>query len=72
MSEYPGDTKGATAALVSAVSSSSASPLDAARLALSRDLRLAFRKRGQLVQPLVFFAIVTTLFPWLSRRSCRG
>ena len=63
MSEYPGDTKGAAAALVSAVSSSSASPLDAARLALSRDLRLAFRKRGQLVQPLVFFAIVTTLFP---------
>ncbi len=63
MSEYPGDTEGATAALVSAVSTSSASPLDAARLALSRDLRLAFRKRGQLVQPLVFFAIVTTLFP---------
>jgi len=45
------------------VSTSSASPLDAARLALSRDLRLAFRKRSQLVQPLVFFAIVTTLFP---------
>jgi heme exporter protein B len=32
-------------------------------LTLVRDLRLAFRKRGQLVQPLVFFAIVTTLFP---------
>ena len=45
------------------MSTSSASPLDAARLALSRDLRLAFRKRSQLVQPLVFFAIVTTLFP---------
>jgi heme exporter protein B len=35
----------------------------AAGLTLARDLRLAFRKRGQLVQPLVFFAIVTTLFP---------
>lgn len=30
---------------------------------LSRDLKLAFRRRGQLVQPLAFFAIVTTLFP---------
>lgn len=37
--------------------------LAAATLALTRDLRLAFRKRGQLVQPLAFFAIVTTLFP---------
>ena len=40
-----------------------ASVLDAARLVLLRDLTLAFRRRGQLVQPLVFFAIVTTLFP---------
>ena len=41
-----------------------AAPLWAAvGLTLARDLRLAFRKRGQLVQPLVFFAIVTTLFP---------
>jgi heme exporter protein B len=40
-----------------------ASSLDAARLVLMRDLRLAFRKREQLVQPLAFFAIVTTLFP---------
>jgi heme exporter protein B len=30
---------------------------------LARDIRLALRKRGQLIQPLVFFAIVTTLFP---------
>ncbi|MBV8742377.1 MAG: heme exporter protein CcmB [Sinobacteraceae bacterium] len=30
---------------------------------VARDLRLALRKRGQLVQPLAFFAIVTTLFP---------
>jgi heme exporter protein B len=40
-----------------------ASPFSAARLVLERDLRLAFRKREQLVQPLAFFAIVTTLFP---------
>lgn len=37
--------------------------LAAARLVLTRDLKLAFRKRSQLVQPLAFFAIVTTLFP---------
>jgi heme exporter protein B len=30
---------------------------------LSRDLLLAFRKREQILQPLAFFAIVTTLFP---------
>lgn len=40
-----------------------ASALDAARLTLLRDLQLAFRKRGQLVQPLAFFALVTMLFP---------
>lgn len=39
------------------------SALQAFRLVLARDLRLAFRKRSQLVQPLAFFAIVTTLFP---------
>jgi heme exporter protein B len=39
------------------------SPGRAARLVVERDLRLAFRKRGQLLQPLLFFAIVTTLFP---------
>jgi heme exporter protein B len=38
-------------------------PLSVARLVLARDLKLAFRKRSQLVQPLAFFAIVTTLFP---------
>jgi len=37
--------------------------LQAARLILARDLRLAFRRPGELLQPLVFFAIVTTLFP---------
>ena len=35
----------------------------AARHALLRDLKLAFRRRGQLVQPLAFFALVTMLFP---------
>jgi heme exporter protein B len=40
-----------------------ASPLEAAAQVLERDLRLAFRRRGELVQPLAFFAIVTTLFP---------
>jgi heme exporter protein B len=39
------------------------SALAAARLALLRDLTLAFRKRGQLVQPLAFFALITLLFP---------
>jgi heme exporter protein B len=39
------------------------SALQAARLILARDLRLALRKRGQFVQPLAFFAIITTLFP---------
>lgn len=37
--------------------------LEAARLVLARDLRVAFRRPGELLQPLVFFAIVTTLFP---------
>ena len=36
---------------------------DAGRLVLLRDLKLAFRRPGQLIQPLAFFAIVTTLFP---------
>ncbi|MGE0581738.1 MAG: heme exporter protein CcmB [Steroidobacteraceae bacterium] len=34
-----------------------------ARLVVERDLRLAFRNRTQLLHPLLFFAIVTTLFP---------
>jgi heme exporter protein B len=37
--------------------------LDVAWQVLTRDLKLAFRRRSQLVQPLAFFAIVTTLFP---------
>jgi len=40
---------------------------------LARDIRLALRKRGQLVQPLRFFAIVTTLFSARHfPRNCRG
>ena len=34
-----------------------------ARLVVARDLRLAFRKPSQLLQPLLFFMIVATLFP---------
>jgi heme exporter protein B len=34
-----------------------------ARLVAARDLRLAFRKPSQLLQPLLFFMIVATLFP---------
>ena len=52
-----------TAALHATPSALATSPLAAARLVLARDLRLAFRKREQVVQPLVFFAVVTTLFP---------
>jgi heme exporter protein B len=44
-------------------SADAASALAAARLVLARDLRLAFRRRSELIQPLAFFAIVTTLFP---------
>ncbi len=32
-------------------------------LIVQRDLRLSFRRPEQLLQPLVFFLIVTTLFP---------
>ncbi len=39
------------------------SALQAARLVLSRDLRLAFRRPGEIAQPLIFYAIVATLFP---------
>ena len=39
------------------------SALEAARLVMLRDLRLAFRKPSQLLQPLMFFMIVATLFP---------
>jgi heme exporter protein B len=35
----------------------------AVALVLQRDLLLAFRRAGELVQPLAFFAVVATLFP---------
>jgi heme exporter protein B len=35
----------------------------AVALVLQRDLLLAFRRSGELVQPLAFFAVVATLFP---------
>ncbi len=38
-------------------------PLQAAWLVAQRDLCLAFRKPSQLIQPLLFFMIVATLFP---------
>ena len=38
-------------------------PVTAARLVIARDLLLAFRRPEQLVQPLSFFVLVTTLFP---------
>src|SRR5215204_625225 len=37
--------------------------LEAAFLVALRDLRLAFRKPSQIIQPLMFFMIVATLFP---------
>ncbi|HEX4152670.1 MAG TPA: heme exporter protein CcmB [Steroidobacteraceae bacterium] len=39
------------------------SAVSAARLIIGRELRLSFRRPDQLLQPLVFFLIVTTLFP---------
>jgi len=38
-------------------------PLQAAFLVSQRDLRLAYRQPSQLIQPLLFFMIVATLFP---------
>jgi heme exporter protein B len=56
-------TMGSDLASGAARESPAVSAFAAARLVLARDLKLAFRKRSQLVQPLAFFAIVTTLFP---------
>lgn len=38
-------------------------PFTAARLVIARDLLLAFRRPEQLLHPLAFFILVTTLFP---------
>ncbi len=40
-----------------------ASPVQAMALIYARDLRLAFRRWEQVTQPVVFFLMVTTLFP---------
>ncbi len=45
------------------MSNSEVSLLQIFLLALKRDILLAYRKRGELVNPLVFFLIVATLFP---------
>ncbi|HXS30061.1 MAG TPA: heme exporter protein CcmB, partial [Steroidobacteraceae bacterium] len=39
------------------------SALQAASSVMQRDLLLAFRRPGEWLQPLAFFALVTTLFP---------
>lgn len=41
----------------------SVSPWQAGLLLVQRDLRLAMRRPGEWLQPLVFFLVVTTLFP---------
>src|SRR6204780_4753560 len=41
----------------------SVGPCEAFALVVRRELRLSFRRPDQLLQPLVFFLIVTTLFP---------
>ena len=52
-----------SSAHTSASTPAKTSALGAARLVALRDLRLAFRKPSQLLQPLMFFMIVATLFP---------
>ena len=42
---------------------SSVSPGRAGLMLMRRDLRLAMRRPGEWLQPLVFFVVVTTLFP---------
>jgi heme exporter protein B len=63
MSELPTSTLASIAAVAGAEGVLPLSSFEAARMALHRDLTLAFRQRGQLVQPLAFFAMVTLLFP---------
>ena len=41
----------------------SVSSVEAVRLIVHREIRLSFRRPDQLIQPLMFFMIVTTLFP---------
>jgi heme exporter protein B len=65
MSDTP-DIVAASRIAPSAAAVSGALPISsfaAARMALKRDLTLAFRHGGQLLQPPAFFAMVTLLFP---------
>jgi heme exporter protein B len=48
---------------MSGASSELSPPLTAVRLVIARDLLLAFRRPEQLLHPLAFFVMVTTLFP---------
>jgi heme exporter protein B len=48
---------------MSPASSDRTTPLMAARLVITRDLMLAFRRPEQLLHPLAFFVLVTALFP---------
>ncbi len=63
MSEYSPSARLRPTLAVEQTQVNAHTPLHAARLVLARDLKLAFRKRGQWIQPLIFFAIVTALFP---------
>ena len=38
-------------------------------LLFCREWRLAWRRPGDLLNPLVFFALVVSLFPWRSDRN---
>jgi len=49
--------------VTSAAPAVTTAPLSAARLVIVRDLTLAFRRPEQLLHPLAFFVLVTTLFP---------
>lgn len=42
---------------------SAVTPASAGSLLIKRDLRLAMRRSGEWLQPLLFFLVVTTLFP---------
>jgi heme exporter protein B len=48
---------------MTAVSQESAGLWQVASTVVARELRLAFRRGDQVLQPLIFFVIVTTLFP---------
>lgn len=59
----PDPAVGQGAAGTASLGADAGAALRAARMALLRDLTLAFRQRSQLIQPLAFFAMVTLLFP---------